>query len=304
MKKPLHFALKAKDIQPKGSLKFMLHYSLTGPEKERPLSRMHASNLTKDDGICPRYYALHDVTNTKPKDQWLTAADLLTYKMGTDLQDTVVNYFADMGKAVGHWKCSSCEKVQQFCTRPAKCSSCGCKHFTPEEVRFKSALTDASCGLDMLVNIGQPKLRIVELKTMIKTQFEGLKAPLAEHRLRTNLYLRIVEESGHPWANFIDTTKAKVLYVCKGGYLADPELAKWGLSDYYSPFKEYDITRMDKATDEMSHRAKVVKDFRADLVPMPCGVCATAMTKRAQTCSMRKTCFSGDYPPEYDWNGK
>lgn len=298
----LTFAKKAKDFMPTGSLKYLLHDHLSGPEKERPLTRVHASELTKPEGFCPRYYALHDALEAKPKDRWLSAADVVTYRMGNDLQDQIVHYFADMGRAVGHWKCEACHHVHQFTKRPPKCTHCGCKKFKPEEVRFESALNGASCGVDMLLEMGGQKLVPVELKTMIKDQFKELLAPLSEHRLRTNLYLRLIAECDHSWAGLVDTNRAKVLYVCKGGYVADPDLKKWGLTDTYSPFKEFDVTRQDSATDAIAKRAQVVKDFRDGKVGMPCGICPTAMAKRAAFCSMKKACFSGDHAPSYEWD--
>ncbi len=301
MAKKVTFLKKAKDFQPTGSLKFLLHSHLSGPEKERPLSTIHASDMTKPEGLCPRYYALHDEMQKKPRDRWLSTADVITYRMGNDLQDAIVHDFADMGRAVGHWKCLACGHTHQFCKRPGKCENCGCRGFKPEEVRFKSAITGASCGVDMLVNLGGPKLIPVELKTMIKDQFADLLAPLQEHRLRTNLYLRIIAESDHNWSNLVSSEEARVLYVCKGGYKADPELAKWGLPDKFSPVKEYKIKRDDAKTEEMQKRAKVIVDFRAGKVAMPCGVCKTALTTRAKKCPMKKECFSGNFPGEYDW---
>src|SRR4051794_22826774 len=100
----LTFLKSAKEMLPTKSLKFLLHHHMGGPDKARPLSRVHASSLTKPEGFCPRYYALHDTLKIKPKDGWLTAADVITFDMGNDLQELVVQAFADMGKAVGHWK--------------------------------------------------------------------------------------------------------------------------------------------------------------------------------------------------------
>ena len=45
----------------------------------------------------------------------------------------------------------------------------------------------------------------------------------------------------------------------------------------------------------------MVKAFREGKVGMPCGICSTAMAKRAQGCQMKTVCFSGAFPPEYDW---
>ena len=41
----------------------------------------------------------------KGKDRWLTTSETVTFDMGRDLEKRVVNAFADMGKAVCHWKC-------------------------------------------------------------------------------------------------------------------------------------------------------------------------------------------------------
>lgn len=300
----LTFLKKASAFKPEASIKFLLHRHLSGFDPARPLSRVHASELTKEDGLCPRLYALADVTKVKPKDQWLTTSEEVTYHMGRVLQDSVVNWFADMGKAICHWRCVGCNQLHEFQTRPLKCPTCGVKSFTPVEVRFESAVNGASCGVDMLLGLGEEKLRPVELKTMDKDVFKALLAPLAEHRLRTNLYLRLMEESASPWSNLVATDKATVLYISKGGYgCADPDMKKWGLTDQFSPFKEFTITRNDKETDVLGARAKVVKDFRAAKVGMPCGVCVTALSKRASKCQFKNACFSGDHPPVYDWKG-
>lgn len=300
----LHFARKLKEMLPVNSLKYLLHDHLSGLEPARPLKNVHASALTKPGEVfCPRYYALSDLEKTKPKDEWVDTASILTWDMGRDLQDRVVGYFADMGRAIGHWRCHSCNKMYEFCKRPQKCE-CGAKNLKPEEVRFESAISGASCGIDMLVNVGEPKLVIVEIKTMLKDQFKDLVAPLSEHRHRTNLYLRLAAESDHSWSNMVNTEKAIILYTCKGGYTADPQLKQWGLYDSYSPFKEFPITRNDAQTDDLNKQAKVVKDFREGVVGVPCGVCASAISPRAKKCGKKEACFSGDYPPKYDWINK
>lgn len=300
----MHFAKKMKDFMPGRSLLYLLHDHLSGYEKARSLKTIHASELTRPEGFCPRFYALADVTKIKPKEQWVSTADSITYELGRYIQDSVVHKFADMGRAVGHWKCLSCNHLHEFQKRPVKCVTCGSRVFKPEEVRFVSAVTGASCGVDMLVDVGDPLLLPTEVKSMRKEEFKDLVAPLAEHRLRTNLYLRIIAESDHPWSNMVQTGRGTVLYVCKGGYVAHPELKKWGLSDRFSPFKEYEIKRDDTKTQEQAKRARVVQDFRGGKIGMPAGICSTALVKRAQSCPLCKVCFSGDYPPAYQWSGE
>ena len=190
------------------SVKYQLHNHLTGMEPGRPMSTVHASEVTKPEGICPREYALSDLLKKKPRRRWLSTSENITYHLGRVLQDSVVNWFADMGKAVCHWKCMGCGKLYEFQSRPFKCDGCNVRAFTPVEVRFQSAVTGISCGVDMLVAMGETKLRPVELKTMVADQFKTLVAPLAEHKLRTNLYLRIIAESDHPWSNLVGSDRA------------------------------------------------------------------------------------------------
>ncbi len=284
------------------SVKYQLHNHLTGMEPGRPLSTVHASEVTKPEGICPREYALSDLLKKKPRPRWLSTSENITYHLGRVLQDSVVNWFADMGKAVCHWKCMGCGKLYEFQSRPFKCEGCNVRAFTPVEVRFESAVTGISCGVDMLAALGETKLRPVEIKTMAADQFKTLVAPLAEHRLRTNLYLRIIAESAHPWASLVSSERAQVLYISKTGYgCSDDTLKKWGLKESFSPFKEFDVTRDDKATDYLTGPAKIVKAWRDGKIGMAKGVCPSSLAKRAANCNCKPECFSGEFPPEYDW---
>jgi hypothetical protein len=296
------FLKKQSASAPSKSLKYLLHNYLSGPDDGRPFAVIHASDLTKEEGLCPRAYALADVTKAKPHGSWLVTSEVVMYRMGHDQQDAVVNWFADMGRAIGHWQCLACNHLHEFQKRPQKCVACDSQAFRPKEVRFTSAINGASCGIDMLAALGDTKLVPVEIKTMAAEQFKGLLAPLAEHRLRTNLYLRIIRESAHSWSDQVNTSKAIVLYIQKGGYgCADPQLKTWGLHEQFSPFKDYEIKRIDSETDVLAARAKVVTDFRAGNVGMPVGLCSTAMSKRASTCQFKTKCFAGDHPPVHDW---
>ena len=159
-----------------------------------------------------------------------------------------------------------------------------------------------------MLALGEPKLRAIEIKTIDKDMFKDkhtkkeLVAPLAEHKLRTALYLRIIAESGHPWSSLVSTDAATILYVSKGGYgCQDLTLKSWGLKEQFTPFKEFTVKRDDKMTESVSRRAQVIKHFRDGKVGMPCGVCPTAFAKRAQFCAQRSPCFSGEYLAQYDW---
>jgi hypothetical protein len=299
------FLKKLKDVTPPANMKLLLHTHLHGREPQRSLALVHASALTKEDDtatFCPRFYALSDVTGKLPADGWINTSEQVTFALGHALQDLVVHWFADMNRAIGHWKCLGCSYLHRFTSRPFKCHKCDSPNFKPEEVRFISAKSGASCGIDMLYSAGQPKLRITEIKTMDKDEFKKLQAPLSEHRIRTALYMRIIDESEGSYKSKIDTSEADILYVSKGGYgVQDPELKAWGLSEQFSPLKHYTVVRNPKLVEPHSRAAKVVKDFRDKKVGMPKGICHTALEKRAKACSYCKACFSGAYPPAYDW---
>lgn len=279
-----------------------LHQHLSGFEDGRPMSTVHASSLTKPDGFCPREYALHDVTKQKPKDQWLTTSERVTFQIGRDVERNIVLWFAEMGRAVCDWKCVSCGTMHKFTLRPECCQECGVKKLEPVEMRFKSAKNGASCGLDMSLHLNSAKLIPHEIKTMDKDEFKKLEAPLAEHRLRGKLYLKIIAESDNPNAKKIDTSKLVILYTTKGGYgCADPSIKKMGFTDGFSPFKEFEIKRDDKELDDILLRAQVLEDFRKKTVGMPHGICPSAMSARAAKCTFKTKCFSGEHPPEHDW---
>jgi hypothetical protein len=283
---------------PERTLKYRLHSHLNQVQEGRPYHRIHASALTREDPeFCPREYVIASLTKTKPQSETIVTALAVTFEIGRMVQDQVINWFADMGLAVGDWRCLACARLHTFAKRPVKCGLCGCRAFKPEEHRFESAFSGASCGIDMMVDLGRPRHTIVEIKTIRPEDFGVLAAPLAEHRERTNLYLRLIAESDTPESNLVDTARAKVLYVSKGGYgKQDKQLGAWGLGEQFSPFKEFDVNRDDQGSQPYWERAKMIHDFRNGTEGIPMGVCPTMLCKRAKQCPVRHACFSGQFP--------
>lgn len=293
----LKFMIRVKKPNPERSVKFLLHKHFGGVEPERGMATVHASELTKVEGFCPRAYTLVDLTKSKPGTRWLSTSERLTFALGNAMQIMVMSAFGDMGQGVCHWRCLGCNQLHQFQKRPCACDKCGGKRFHPVEVRFTSKVTGVSCGVDMLVSFGDGKLLPVELKTMAADAFKALQAPLAEHRLRTNLYLRILAEAEEPWGSLVDQTRAAILYISKAAYgCKDDSLKPLGIKEGFSPFKEFWIDRDDTQTDALCIEAARVKAFRAGETGVPEGICPTAVCKRAEKCIVKKACFSGDYP--------
>lgn len=300
----MNFLKKSSEIYSLTSLVFKLHQYLSSVEEPRSLKNIHASSVTKQDEVsefCPRYYSLYAANplhfKKKIKSEHLDTSLNVTYEIGRRLQISVVNWFAAMGVAYGHWRCLMCNQLHSNQVRPIKCP-CGCSVFTPEEMRFTSQYSGISGGVDLVLKLGKPKLTPIEIKTIDKDQFKDLVMPLAEHRLRTNLYLRLIAESTDPWASMVDTTEAKILYVSKGGYgcKQNETLKTLGLGETFSPFKEYTIARQDEDTQVDSDKARTAHLYRLGEAGMPVGICKTALSKRAKNCGFCKDCFSGEYP--------
>lgn len=283
----------------KSSLKYHLHKHMAGWRPARSISRVHASDLMNPKGeFCPRQYALMDILKTTPKDQFIGTSLNVTFAIGGFVEDVVVGSFADMGMAVGDWRCSTCNTLHEFGKRPKACKTTGCNsnQFKYQEIRVKSEKSGISCGIDLLLDTGKIKLEIIELKSMKGEDHKALKAPLAEHKFRTNIYMRCAEESNHPKKDLINTKQATILYVSKGFGSKDEEVAKYDFMDAgFSPYKEFKIVRDDELTQSKVDLATSLKIFRETGGAIPDKICNTSFCPRAKFCPVLVECFSGKY---------
>lgn len=296
-------ALKPKEV----SLKFEIHKRLAGWDEPRPHFPLRASDLmsTKAE-FCPREHAFMDMGSVKKKAQFLGTAMQITFDHGRTMEDKIRNeYLRDI--AVGIWKCGVCGHPHPTFGKAPKvtCTHCGWGHqWKYEEPRFASPEFAVSGGIDLLVDVGQPKLLLVEIKTMAPDMFKDLVGPLAEHKIRTALYLKLAEESECAASDRINVNEARVIYVMRSFGIKDDSLAAAGIKDAaFSPFKEFTITRDDSLLTTSLAKAKVLKVWRDTKQGMPCGVCANGLTKRAQGCPAVAQCFSGKYQNTITWMG-
>lgn len=278
------------------SLKFALHREMAGWRKERSHKVLHASDLTKEEGFCPREFALLDVTDKRPKDRFIGTSQKYTFDTGDLLQNSM-NQMWGRKFCVGDWKCMFCGCMHRFTKHPKSCKKCHGRVFQYEEVRFESQECGADCGIDFIADLGAPKLFIIELKTIKPDDFKSLVTCLGEHRERTNLYLRLIEHSDHPHKNRINHKRAAVFYMCKGFGNKDTTLAENGIKDAaFSPFKEWWIDRDDERSQTYVDLAMPLTLFRRGQAGIPQGVCPNSYCKRAKNCPVIKECWSGKYP--------
>lgn len=287
-------AKKQSDI----SIKSLIHARVGGMSAARSNNPLHASDLTKDPEFCPREVVLFDVLKVKRREEYISSELRITFDEGIDKQARLNNhYLRDI--MVGHWECLGCGELRKFSAYPKNGCKLGHNRWEYREVMFHHAKTKFTGSVDSLLNVSQPLLRMVEIKIMAQDQWMALKAPLAEHKLRTNLYLRLIEESVEEgWAKCINTKVSHVIYWLRG-------YGRKGEDGKISPFKEYVIHRDDAVTDYLFTRAGLVNDYRENKkmhhttvlsTHMPKGICGTAMCPRALKCSVRPECFSGSFP--------
>lgn len=292
---PLSFMQQNPASAEPNTLRYRLHKALHNTQPGRSFDNVHASDLTRYDWCGRRRFILL-LKNIGPKDDNLTAADRAVFDFGHAVQQVATGWFAEAGMAVGDWRCVYCSCMHRMQYRPYKCTKCGCGTFEYAERRFVSQISGISCGIDLLISDMGSKLRVVEIKSVLKDDFVKLVGPLQEHRLRTRLYLRLVQESADEDRFRIDPEIGYVLYVCKGGYVKDHEVMKWKFGDQgYTPFKDFVVERNDAETDALCTQPTAYKQAREAGV-IPAGICTSQFDTAAKKCFVCQECFSGKYP--------
>lgn len=270
------------------SVKDLLLKSVGGKEPARPVHDLHASDLTKQQPeFCPREFWLHRKLDLQRPEQYVQHAMRVTWDEGRDKQWRLNNeYLRDV--MWGHWRCVRCGAEEKWQTVP---SADGCKHskhvWEYEEPVFHHP-SGFSGSLDGVVQFTPAKLRMLECKIIKGDDFRDLKAPLAEHRIRTQLYLRLLAEANTEPAAKIDNSVAHVLYIMRGHGVKQDQ---GGIS----PFREFLVERNDAAVEKFVRMAYALKQG------IPEGVCSNSLCLRAQQCPVTKHCFSTKYPADQMW---
>lgn len=287
------------------SVKNLIHSRLAGYEAPRSNERLHASDLMKDKEFCPREHAFLRMGVAKKKAEFISTALRLTFDLGRFYESQIREvYLRDI--VVGYWACGICSHPHPtFGKEPKiKCPQCGWGHkWEYQEPRFTSPSSGISGGIDLLIDVGDTKLRLVEVKSMDKDEFKKLEGPLAEHRWRTSLYLRLAEEDAGPVSGRVNNKVAHIIYVSKSFGFKDTQLKEDGIKDAaFSPFKEFEITRDDEASDVHYAKARALKVWQDNPNKgLPCGICPNGLSKRAQGCTAVAPCWSGSYPATITW---
>jgi hypothetical protein len=275
-------------LAPKTSIIKLMQQNVGGYSPARSHKNVHASDVTKPN-FCPRMYALLDITEEQKKDEYVSPAMQVTFDVG----NATANLFTDQwagDSIIGNWKCKRCSKAVSFqckpkdgCTQLQKCDW----HY--EEVRFVSQDHGVSGSIDALMDLLAPKLFVTELKIIKAEDFVDIVAPLAEHRVRTSMYMKIIADSENIYRTRVNTQEARVFYISRGFGKKNTETGT------VLPFKEFVVKRDDELVLPYLDKAKKIKIFR-ETGTIPAGICSTSMDTHAKNCAACKSCFSGAYP--------
>jgi len=276
-------------------VKELLHAKVGGPESARGQTTIHASDLTKQEpAYCPREVYLRQQVGIKRPPQFLPVATAVTFNEGRDKQWRLNNdWLVDI--MWGSWNCRGCANRVEWGLRPDGCTECESitNLWEYEEPRIIDRISGVSGGLDALIDVGEPKLRVIECKIMKSDNFKALQAPLSEHRVRTRLYLRQIAGSKQKFAKEIETDFAHILYIMRGHGCKQDD-------GRISPFKEFIVERNDSEVQHfmgMAHALTLSRKF--DHI-IPSGICKTQMEDRARKCPVAKTCFA-EQPGTITW---
>lgn len=262
--------------------------TIGGVQKARGYRPLHASALTYESKpFCAREIALCDLLDRPMKDEYINSTLQATFDVGWMMHHLVTDrWLKDI--AVGRWKCPACGTHSPFDHYPEVCKECGNKHgFNYVEEVFIHPKLEVSGSIDILVHLQGDQLEAVEIKSIDKDEFRDLVAPKAEHRVRSQLYLCLIEESNSPVKKLVNIDHARILYVSKG-YGAK------GSDGKVSPFKEFVVPYDYDSSEPYLNMAQRVQDWYQEGI-MPPRICHNTAVPRVKQCACPKECFSGKY---------
>ena len=272
-----------------------LHENMRATEKGRPLTKIHASSLTSvQSEYCPREVRIMMEQGLPPNKQHIPAALRYTFDEGKDKQKRFNDDWM-VGRMIGFWRCQSCRKLSDFGRRPKVSCECGFKMYEYTEARFQHPVSKAIGSVDAIMDLDEAQFKVGELKIIKSEDFKKLKAPLAEHRIRTQLYLRLIAESDidPDIKSQINTDEAHIVYMMRAHGMKNDE-------GIISPFKEFMVKRDDAAVEPYFAKAHAVT-FSKEGEYFPAAICSDMFCTRAGSCRVAKACFSGKYNSDVTW---
>ncbi|AHC30489.1 exonuclease [Rhizobium phage vB_RleS_L338C] len=239
---------------------------------------VHVSSLIN---VCARQYALAHRYQVEVMEASPTGGHRVMWKIGRAVEKHVRSQFiVGQGRQgiYGVWKCM-CGRIDHLGMFPARtCNYCGeqaTKYCEPVLHDDENKIVGSP---DITFLVGRYYFVPVELKSMNKTDWDALEAPVPDHIAQAAMYRHLYSIKGyhvHDNVKFVYTTKD----------------FKWG-----DPYKEYQVdctqeavVNVVNAMVEAARRIRVSGETRT--LPNRT-VCRTAGNSRAKACPVAHLCFS------------
>lgn len=226
--------------------------------------------------FCPRAFRLikeHGINDARS----VRSCDRVMWAIGRSVESHVRNQFfkAHKPSMVGIWHCTCGRLKRSGGWIHSVCDQCG----TPADHYAEKTLFDHDNMIvgnpDLLIS-QDGKLRVIEVKSINKKDFDALTKPKPDHVFQLNHYVRMLGAEAH------DTN---VVFYTSKDY-------QWA-----SPYKEYHVGRNEqKAAIDLSLRnAKEFNDSARDgTLPERLRACDSPSSSRAKKCPACVHCFNTD----------
>jgi len=151
--------------------------------------------------------------------RYMTFRDRILFGIGNGLHEYAQNTGWIFGSnRVGWWRCRACGKILYFGTPPTmRCSHCGANKkaisYYEHPFRMKNPVM-VTGHVDMFLR-RRGLIRVAEIKTIAKEQFEKLKAPLVQHEYQVQTYMMLAGTDKRIPVE-VDDSEGYIVYISKG----------------------------------------------------------------------------------------
>jgi hypothetical protein len=240
---------------------------------------VHLSSLLN---FCPRMFRLMAKV-TEPLMTYPKSADRVMWAIGRALEHhvrTQVISSVTTRNVYGRWVCKCGETELEGRGTLAVCNVCKTPVNGFREIPVFDHGLRISGSPDLILVHGS-KFRVVEIKSMNKTAFEALTAPVANHIFQVNGYVRMLEAAGHEVHD-----KAIIIYVMK---------------DYAwkSPYKEFHVEKgaLSSVLDSAFEQVRLFRQSESKgSMPPKLSACSSPDSTVAKKCPLMVRCWSCKNP--------
>jgi hypothetical protein len=249
---------------------------------------LHATSLLD---FCPRAHALVEGFEDFPGlEQTPRSCDRLVWALGREaekhVRDSLAQTMPDL--ALGSWRCL-CGNTSHVGTlrdvlnnsEMHTCAKCERDPIYYEELEWVDDVAKVVGHSDFVYVLpDSTKLRIVEIKSINKRDFEKLTTPQAAHRLQAGIYQQLMR---HNMGDDMVDEKVTIFYVCKDYVQGSP------YKEYHVPMLAHHTAAIENGFDLARQRAN--RNAGAGLPPR-LSACAKSTNPKAAGCALCGVCHS------------